>query len=102
MKKEGDVFKRFHETFSKMDGHFHILEQRVPVELQMEYFKYSEDLRKDKMELTEDDYVIFEESLSDPEITTDYKEYILFIKNIFFHRWQHRPRYGRTGCFRNM
>ncbi len=77
MKKEGDIFRRFHETFSKMDGHFHILEQRVPVELQMEYFKYSEDLRKDKVDLDEDDYMIFEESLFDPEITTDYKKYIL-------------------------
>lgn len=40
MKEEGDVFKKFRDSFSKMDGHFHILEQRVPVELQMEYFKW--------------------------------------------------------------
>lgn len=42
MKEEGDVFKKFRDSFSRMEGHFHILEQRVPVELQMEYFKYSE------------------------------------------------------------
>ena len=46
MKKgEGDVFKQFRDSFDKMDGHFHILEQRVPVELQMDYFKYSEKMR---------------------------------------------------------
>ena len=39
MKEEGDVFKKFRDSFSRMEGHFHILEQRVPVELQMEYFK---------------------------------------------------------------
>ena len=35
MKEEGDVFKKFRDSFSRMEGHFHILEQRVPVELQM-------------------------------------------------------------------
>ncbi|SEF40452.1 hypothetical protein [Parabacteroides chinchillae] len=47
MKEEGDVFKKFRDSFEKMDGHFHILEQRVPVELQMEYFKHSEEKRKE-------------------------------------------------------
>ena len=31
MKEEGDVFKKFRDSFSKMNGRFHILEQRVPV-----------------------------------------------------------------------
>lgn len=79
MKEEGDVFKRFRDSFSKMDGHFHILEQRVPVELQMEYFKYSEQVRKDraKPDLNDMDFTAFRESLSNPESTTDYKKYIL-------------------------
>ena len=79
MKEEGDVFKKFRDSFSKMDGHFHILEQRVPVELQMEYFKYSEQVRKEraKPDLNEMDYTAFRESLSNPESTTDYKKYIL-------------------------
>ena len=79
MKEEGDVFKRFRDSFSKMDGHFHILEQRVPVELQMEYFKYSEQVRKEraKPDLNDMDYTAFRESLSNPEATTDYKKYIL-------------------------
>ncbi|WP_289602107.1 hypothetical protein, partial [Parabacteroides goldsteinii] len=72
-------FKKFRDSFSKMDGHFHILEQRVPVELQMEYFKYSEQVRKEraKPDLNDMDYTAFRESLSNPESTTDYKKYIL-------------------------
>ena len=79
MKEEGDVFKKFRDSFSKMDGHFHILEQRVPVELQMEYFKYSDQVRKEKAktDLNDMDYIAFRESLSNPESTTDYKKYIL-------------------------
>ena len=79
MKEEGDVFKKFRDSFSKMDGHFHILEQRVQVELQMEYFKYSEQVRKEraKPDLNDMDYTAFRESLSNPESTTDYKKYIL-------------------------
>ena len=79
MKEEGDVFKKFRDSFSKMDGHFHILEQRVPVDLQMEYFKYSEQVRKEraKPDLNDMDYTAFRESLSNPESTTDYKKYIL-------------------------
>ena len=79
MKEEGDVFKKFRDSFSKMDGHFHILEQRVPFELQMEYFKYSEQVRKEraKPDLNDMDYTAFRESLSNPESTTDYKKYIL-------------------------
>ena len=26
MKEEGDVFKKFRDSFSRMEGHFHILE----------------------------------------------------------------------------
>ncbi|MDH6358008.1 hypothetical protein [Parabacteroides sp. PF5-9] len=46
-KEEGDVFKQFRESFDKMEGHFHILEQRIPVKEQMAYFKNSEQMRKD-------------------------------------------------------
>ncbi len=45
-KEKGDVFKQFHDSFSKLEGHFHVLEQRIPVEAQMEYFKNSEIKRK--------------------------------------------------------
>lgn len=47
MKEEGDIFKKFRNSFERIDGHLHILEQRIPVELQMEYFKHSEEKRKE-------------------------------------------------------
>lgn len=77
--KEGDVFKRFRDSFDRMDGHFHILEQRVPVPTQMEYFKYSEQVRRARVNpgLAEEEYADFLEKLSDPEVTTDHKMYIL-------------------------
>lgn len=77
MKEEGDIFKKFQDSFSRMNGHFHILEQRVPVELQMEYFKYSEKVLSDKKPLKNMDYTAFQESLEDPEVTTDHKKYVL-------------------------
>ncbi len=44
--EEDDDLKRFRESYLREKGHFHILEQRVPLELQMRYFKYAERLRK--------------------------------------------------------
>ena len=79
MKEDNDIFKKFRDSFSKIDGHFHILEQRVPVERQMEYFKYSEKIRKDqdKPDISKMDFSVFEESLDDPESTTEHKKYVL-------------------------
>ena len=46
--EDGDeVLKKFHESFSGLKGHLHILEQRLPVEVQMAYFKYSANVRKE-------------------------------------------------------
>ncbi|MDD4514612.1 hypothetical protein [Massilibacteroides sp.] len=77
MKDKEDVFSKFRDSFSKIDGRFHILEQRVPVELQMEYFKYSEQIRKERNELTDIEYDSFIEMLNDEETSTEYKRYVL-------------------------
>ncbi len=53
MKEEGDVFKKFQESFGRVQGHYHILDQKVPVEIQMEYFRFSETLRKEHPRLAE-------------------------------------------------
>ena len=81
MKEDNDIFKKFRDSFSKIDGHFHILEQRVPVERQMEYFKYSEKIRKDqdKLDISKMDFSVFEDSLDDPESTVEHKKYVLSI-----------------------
>ncbi len=77
MKEKGDVFERFRESFSKLDGHFHVLEQRVPVEVQMEYFKYSEEMRKAKASMTDEEYNNYKASLGNEETSPDRKKYIL-------------------------
>ncbi|MDR1602432.1 MAG: hypothetical protein LBS42_08400 [Tannerella sp.] len=41
-----NVFNQFQEFMKETDGDVHILEQRIPVEMQMEYFTYSDRLRK--------------------------------------------------------
>ena len=88
MKDKEDVFSKFRDSFSKIDGRFHILEQRVPVELQMEYFKYSEQIRKERNELTDIEYDSFVETLKDEETSTEYKRYVLSGESF--------PRIGRV------
>ncbi len=45
MKDNYSVLDKFRNSLSQMEGHFHILEERVPIDIQMKYFKYSEALR---------------------------------------------------------
>jgi len=78
MKEKEDMFSKFRNSFSKIDGHFHILEQRVPVETQIEYFKYSEQIKKERQnELTDIEFETFTDNLKDAETSTEYKRYIL-------------------------
>lgn len=77
MNERDDVFKRFQKSFSGMNGHFHILEQRVPVELQMEYFKYSEKLRNRVKLLTDEDMESIKSSLWELESDPDNKRFML-------------------------
>lgn len=77
MNDKGDVFERFRDSFRKMDGHFHVLEQQVPVELQMEYFKYSEQLRKKAIRLEESDYNSFRNDLYEKGLPVEQKRYAL-------------------------
>lgn len=49
MKDKYNALDNFRNSLSRLEGHFHILEERVPVDTQISYFKYSETLRrKDK------------------------------------------------------
>jgi hypothetical protein len=51
-----NVFSQFQKFLKETDGDFHILEQRIPVEMQMEYFTYSDRLRKTASPLDGTDY----------------------------------------------
>ncbi|MDR1645552.1 MAG: hypothetical protein LBS05_07015 [Tannerellaceae bacterium] len=77
MTKKDDVFERFRDSFGKMNGRFHVLEQRVPVELQLEYFKYSERMRKNNTKMTDDKYNAYVQSLSNDTLSLEHKKHIL-------------------------
>lgn len=78
MKEEGDVFKKFQEAFRHMRGHLHILDRQVPVEVQMEYFKYSETVRKhEATELNDNVCDHLEKLLLKEETPVDEKQLLL-------------------------
>lgn len=77
MKGQEDVFRRFYDAFRNMDGHFHILEHRVPVEQQMEYFKYSDRVRKSVGEMSDADYEQYTVDLENVELSKERKKRIL-------------------------
>lgn len=69
MQNQDNAFKKFHDSFSNMRGHFHILEKSVSIERQIEYFKYSEKM-KDKhypMILDDDDFTTIAGILASPD-----------------------------------
>ncbi|MDR2057369.1 MAG: hypothetical protein LBP83_03630 [Dysgonamonadaceae bacterium] len=48
MKNNNDVFKEFRDSLAGLEGNLHVLKTSVPVEKQIEYFHYSEEVRKNK------------------------------------------------------
>jgi hypothetical protein len=46
MKNNNDIFKEFRESLEGLEGNLHVLETDVPVEKQIEYFHYSERVKK--------------------------------------------------------
>jgi hypothetical protein len=47
MRRDSDVFKGLQQSLGGLKGQLHFLETSVPVEKQMEYFRYSENVRND-------------------------------------------------------
>ncbi len=80
MKESQDIemFKKFQDSFRKWGGHFRILEQRIPVEEQMEYFKYAGKLKKDdRVDTSEMDLPVLQNELYDPDTSVSHKKYLL-------------------------
>ncbi|MDR0543087.1 MAG: hypothetical protein LBH19_12870, partial [Dysgonamonadaceae bacterium] len=46
MEDDRDIFNEFQQALQNVKGNLHVLEASVPVEKQMEYFKYSEKVRE--------------------------------------------------------
>jgi hypothetical protein len=77
MRDRNDVFERFQNSFGNMDGRFHVLEQRIPIEVQMEYFKYSEQMRRNKVKISGEEYEMCIQSLENDMLSASRKKYIL-------------------------
>ena len=80
MESREDIFKHFYSTFpSVADGRFHILEHRVPVEQQLEYFIYARRLRKKSRKIKDVEYNRYREKLVNVELPKEEKKKILAI-----------------------
>ena len=72
-----DIFNEIYDSFKNMGGRFHILEQRVPVELQMDYFNYARRIRTKPRELDDRAFRRYKEKLENIELPTEEKKKIL-------------------------
>jgi hypothetical protein len=57
MGNDRDVFNEFQQSLKGLGGTLHVLETSIPVEKQMEYFKYSENVRAHGMGETVEDQI---------------------------------------------
>ncbi len=72
-----DKYSQFQESLNKVQGEFRILETNVPVEKQMEYFRFSENIRKNHIELSSIEETI--ETLNNPETSEKDKKQAMTI-----------------------
>jgi hypothetical protein len=78
MEGKEDVLKKFYDSFQGMGGRLHILEHRVPVEQQIEYFLYTNSIRKTRRKKwKEDDYNCYLAKLESTELSKGEKKKIL-------------------------
>ena len=69
MTSEDNKYNQFQESLEHLQGQFYVLETDVPVEMQMNYFRYSEKVRKrdnkpaveEAIEIINDQYTLDEE-----------------------------------------
>ena len=79
MRSNDEAINRLYKTFQHMEGSFHILENNVPVEQQIAYFKDSGRLRKElkQQKTSNDDYERYMLDLQNDELSDDAKKGIL-------------------------
>ncbi|MDR2041541.1 MAG: hypothetical protein LBP98_04405 [Tannerella sp.] len=75
--QRNDIFNQFQKFLHETEGDFHILEQRVPVEIQMEYFNRSNRLRKSPSQLSEKDCEAYHAQLQSPNTPEKQKKQLL-------------------------
>ena len=67
-----DIFDEFQHSLDALDGNFHVLESNVPVERQMEYFNYSENVKRTIGNDTIDNQIVV---LNNPDATINDLKY---------------------------
>jgi hypothetical protein len=77
MERKDSIFERYQESVNKLDGRFYVLEQKVPVKLQMEYFKYSEHLRKSGLKIDDDAIESYKKDIYNQELPAEQKRHAL-------------------------
>lgn len=74
--EEENIYKRIQEAISSLPENFSILEEQINVELQMEYFNYSKDLKT----IFSKEYVLDHQSdLFNPQISLEEKKNLLVL-----------------------
>jgi len=80
MERKGDSYKTFYDAVQNMDGRLHIIENRIPVEQQIEYIIYTFNVRKRlRKKLNDIDYDGFMEKLEHVDFSIKEKKRILTI-----------------------
>jgi hypothetical protein len=74
--EEENIYKRLQDAISALPENFSILEEQVDVELQMEYFNYSRDL---KNRLSDELIQSHQSDLFDPSVSVDEKKNLLVL-----------------------
>ncbi len=74
MKNTDDIFDEFQHSLASLEGNFHVLETDVPMEKQMEYFNYSENVRKSVGGDTIDSQIVI---LNDSTTNADDRKYAM-------------------------
>jgi len=77
MASQGENIKNFFDSFQNRGGRFHILENRVPVEQQKEYFKYAQFVRKVLKKMDDRDFDRCQRVLESVELPKEDKKKIL-------------------------
>jgi hypothetical protein len=79
MKNDNDTFKEFQQSLKGLEDNLHVLETSIPVEKQIEYFKYSETVRNVSKHETVEEQI---EILNSSNATFEAKKYAMSFLSI--------------------
>lgn len=76
MKDDDDILKNLQHSLGNLKGNFHVLESSIPVKQQMEYFHFSEKVKKDKTirDISIEDQI---SALLNPDSSIEEKKYFM-------------------------